>query len=693
MQKFLTFFLLIFLSSALMFGQEGDKKKFLDEPFDARQNIGVTFGLGINLHTGFFQKLPVAPPCCVPEFTTATNFGYNFGIFYGFPLSEDFEMTFRFAYTDLSGDFVETSDEFFSPDFTNSDEPKKSNIEYSLLNSINSAGLQTYLAYRLTEQFKLFGGFHFGYLLTKNAVQEEKILSPQYGVWNENGQRTRATYDGDISEESLEYAMLIGTSYDFPMNEDHTLFIVPEAHFTFGLSSFAPDLGWTANTFRGAVSIKYAPREEMPPPKVYLPPPPPPYPHIGVPPAPPPPPPPPVAFLDAKITAVAVEKNGTESPVSTLRTEEFLMNRTHPILNYVFFEDNSSDIPKRYTRISEEEKAKFSFKRFINEKTMDVYYNVLNILGKRMQFYPQAKVKLVGTNSNRGTEKGNLALSENRAKAIQNFLVNEWKIDPTRISIEKRNLPSNPSNKNDPDGIAENRRVEIIASQAEVFEPVNIRDTLVESNPPHIRFKPVITAEVGVKTWKITTMQEGEILRVFEGTGNVSNAIDWVLASEDEQDYAARLAKPLQYRLEVVDNDGKTWKSPLQTLPVKQLTVETKMWEELEDKEIDKFAMIGFGYNVSKLNDANKYIGDKAKDRIRKKSTTEIEGYSDRLGNDDWNMKLSVRRANETAKYLKVPKKNAVGLGETVFLYDNNTPEGRFYSRTVQINIETPIEN
>jgi len=686
MNKFLTSFILIILFNLGLYSQ-----KYQDEPFEARSNLGISFGAGINLHTGFKGQLPNIP-CCNYDFSPAVNLGYNLGIFYGLPITEDFEITFRFTYQDLGVDFSDIEEVYVAPDILFPDKPEIADVERSLINTINSAGLDSYIAWRMTNQFKILAGFHVGYLLTKKFEQEEKILSPSYGVWKENKQRTRARYSGDL-DATLEYSIFTGASYDMPLNKDHTLFIVPEFNFTLGLNSFVPDFGWTANTLRGVVSIKYAPRTLVPPPKVYLPPPPPPYPHIGVPPPPPPPPPPVIAFLDAKITAVAVEENGNESPVSTLRTEEFMMNWTHPILNYIFFDENSSDIPSKYKRISDDEKAKFSFQRFINEKTMDVYYNVLNILGKRMQFYPQANIKLIGTNSDRGKEKGNLTLSENRAKSIKNFLVTEWGIDPKRIKVEKRNLPSNPSNKNDPDGIEENRRVEIIASQAEVFEPVIIRDTLVESNPPHIRFKPVITAEVGVKSWKITTMQEGEILRIFEGKGDLKGAIDWVLASEDEQNYASRLSKPLQYRLEVVDNDDKVWQSPLQTLPVKQLTIETKMWEELDDKEIDRLALIGFGYNVSKLNDANKFIGDKAIDRIRKTSTTKIIGYSDRLGNDDWNMNLSKKRAKETAIYIKVPVKNAKGIGETIFLYDNDLPEGRFYSRSVQINIETPIEN
>ena len=68
-----------------------------------------------------------------------------------------------------------------------------------------------------------------------------------------------------------------------------------------------------------------------------------------------------------------------------------------------------------------------------------------------------------------------------------------------------------------------------------------------------------------------------------------------------------------------------------------------------------------------------------------------IVGYSDRLGEAEHNLKLSTERAQNTAKELGVSVDNAQGGGENTELFDNNLPEGRFYSRTVSIVIETPI--
>ena len=58
------------------------------------------------------------------------------------------------------------------------------------------------------------------------------------------------------------------------------------------------------------------------------------------------------------------------------------------------------------------------------------------------------------------------------------------------------------------------------------------------------------------------------------------------------------------------------------------------------------------------------------------------------------NKALSQRRADVAASMLSnVKPKEIVGQGEKQLLYDNDFPEGRYYSRTVTVIIETPAEN
>jgi outer membrane protein OmpA-like peptidoglycan-associated protein len=303
--------------------------------------------------------------------------------------------------------------------------------------------------------------------------------------------------------------------------------------------------------------------------------------------------------------------------------------------------------------------------------------------------YPQAELTLIGCNTDMGPEKNNLQLSRSRAETVKDYFVNVWGIPESRIKIEARNLPEVPSNTSHIDGLAENRRVEIRTNVDKIFEPLIIQDTLIESNPPVFRFKPTVYAQMGIKQWKIVTSQSNGEIKTFSGTGEPPTTIEWDLSKEYE--VVPKLDEPLNYRLVVVDKDNKVWSSPMQSLPVEQYTIERKILEQIEDKEIDKFSLILYDYNQWELTDAHLKIVDFAKQRIYPNSTVYIKGYTDRTGSPQYNLDLSAKRALAVAKALGVDKKNAEGLGSTKLLYDNDLPEGRFYCRTVTIDIITPI--
>lgn len=679
MYRFIVIVLLIISSLQLSNAQE-----YADGPWSPRMSYGLFGDVSYNIHSADFKSLPGIPSCC-PRYESGSGLGYGFGAFLSFPISNIWDFFVNAGYYSLNGKLSTTETDgviIFDPQ---QQKGVPGSFEHTVDGTFNSVGITPAIALKLGNQFRINAGIRVGYLLTKTFDQQEEVVSPSFGVFQAENSRLRNVYtDQELTDASIETALTVGASFDLPINSTFEWFLVPRVNMDYGLNDVSGSETWKVNRLTGGLAIKYSPREIIPP----TPPPPPPPP----PPLPPPPPPPVVPVLDASILAVGLTDDGKETNVPVLKVEEFLSTRMHPIMNYVFFGDNSAELPRRYTRMDQRETEEFSVKTLYNEKTMDVYYHVLNIVGKRMDFYPQAQVTLVGCNSNTGDEKGNLDLSKKRAETVRDYLVNTWKIDPSRIKVEAKNLPDIPSNPKDPDGIEENRRVEIIANIPQVFEPMVIRDTLREANPPRIRFKSNIKAEIGVADWKIITSQNDKNLRVFGGKGVPPSVIDWDLQTEDEQRYVPRFDEPLNYKLQITDNDAKVWDSPIQTLPVTQLTIETKMMEMIEDKEIDRFSLILFGFNKSELSKENKSISEFAKDRIQPNSIVSVSGYTDRIGDEDHNLKLSQRRADEVAKSIGVDKKFSKGYGKSKLLYNNDLPEGRFYSRTVNIEIVTPIE-
>src|SRR5690606_13296155 len=77
---------------------------------------------------------------------------------------------------------------------------------------------------------------------------------------------------------------------------------------------------------------------------------------------------------------------------------------------------------------------------------------------------------------------------------------------------------------------------------------------------------------------------------------------------------------------------------------------------------------------------------------LRPGQTIVVEGHTDSVGADDYNMKLSQSRADSVRSYLVsrgVPTNiiSAVGRGETTPVAQNTTPEGRANNRRVEIVI------
>ncbi len=81
---------------------------------------------------------------------------------------------------------------------------------------------------------------------------------------------------------------------------------------------------------------------------------------------------------------------------------------------------------------------------------------------------------------------------------------------------------------------------------------------------------------------------------------------------------------------------------------------------------------------------------------IKYNSTVQIYGYTDRIGSEEYNRKLSDKRAVAVKDILSSKAKSAkyevYGVGENNILFDNDSPIGRQLSRTVQVYVITPKE-
>ena len=120
--------------------------------------------------------------------------------------------------------------------------------------------------------------------------------------------------------------------------------------------------------------------------------------------------------------------------------------------------------------------------------------------------------------------------------------------------------------------------------------------------------------------------------------------------------------------------------------------MEEKERMKLKDRRIDNYSLILFDFDKYELNKRNMDILETIKKNITNESRLYISGYSDKIGSDEYNKELSKKRTQSVAsQFKKAANIEQFPYGESIILFNNNIPEGRFYSRTVQIKAITTI--
>jgi outer membrane protein OmpA-like peptidoglycan-associated protein len=407
----------------------------------------------------------------------------------------------------------------------------------------------------------------------------------------------------------------------------------------------------------------------------------------------------PPSLLGGMVQAFGVDEKGAEQPVVRIRVEEFLANRYLPLLNYVFFSENASDLPERYTALTPAQVAEFTVPKLYNYEPLNAYQQILNIVGRRMLTHSSATITLTGCNAGFGVEKGSLPLSLRRANTVRAYLQKAWGIDSTRIVVKARNLSANPSVPiMESDKIEENRRVEITSTMPEILEWIVTPDTLRTVTPPLVRFRLSAEAARGlqqkpIKDWRLTIMRGNEFVRSFAGKGAPPATMEWEVLKEIKRpELFYQSDTPFDYTLTLRDSSGAVFATETSALPVEVLTLQKKRREMRNDKEFEQFSLILFEFDRSELSQLHKRTAEFVKSRIRADSDVEFFGYTDRTGSEDYNRKLSERRARQIADLVRHPKSSVRGVGKDQLLYTNDIPEGRYYCRTVTVTIETPVQ-
>ncbi|MDQ1265779.1 MAG: OmpA-like protein [Bacteroidota bacterium] len=371
----------------------------------------------------------------------------------------------------------------------------------------------------------------------------------------------------------------------------------------------------------------------------------------------------------------------------------------YPLLNYVFFNAGSSEILPRYIMFDSPEETSVFTDTTIAGGTLDKYYHLMNIYGYRLTKNPKSKIEIVGCNDGTTPEEKRANLSKERATNVYNYFKNIWKIDESRMKLTFKDKPTVISNLKDSLGITENRRVEILCSDWEIMMPVFDKDPKTFPQPDKMNWLMKNGIEDLLVTKRRIEITRGENMwKVLSDIGLTDPKFTWDWTNE--QGKYPKDEVPYEAKLIITTSSGAECTSDPVTIPVMQISTVTKQVDRSADSTLERYSLILFPFDRSDAGPINERImNDYVYDRVKPSSVVEVVGHTDVVGLYEHNQKLSDRRSNTVqtgidkktkSKYSRLAKR---GVGEDEPLYSNELPEGRFYNRTVQVIIRTPVED
>jgi outer membrane protein OmpA-like peptidoglycan-associated protein len=659
-----------------------------DAPSDSDRTlrIGGFVGGALNWHIANFENLPGIPagrPGDGILFKGALGFSPTAGISLEYPFSESVAAALRLSYAGHSGTL-----EALEPQRVGAVSADGSAVSFydaifrrELQSNLGSLGIEPLLIFHPFQSGAVLSGLRFllgarlGLFLSRNFSQRETILSLEPvddlapNVAFNNNERVR----NEIPEQEIpglqafHLAASAGVGYDIRIGS--SLVITPEAMYSFGFTPLVQNLAWDLHQGRLVIGLRY----KLPPP-------------------PPPPPPRQRLALEATVAAFTTDTSGREAPLVQIKVEEFVSRQMYPLLPYIFFDYGSSVIPARYHRLTPDEAANFNENAFLNADAMRVYYDVLNIIGKRLKDNPSTKITITGCNDNVSPrEIDNETLSRSRAEEVRQYIKRTWNIDTNRMTLRVRNLPEKPTMSKDSAGIEENRRVEISSASWEIMQPSLVYDTLLVPSAPVIRFKTTVFAEDGVAKSTLRAFQRDRTLKQYTALSALDPVVEWNTARE--QTTIPRTEDKMKFTYEVIDSEGRV-AMPEDSVPVEQVTIRKKRSLRIKDKEIDTYRLILFDFDSPEVGPENaQIIKTLVLPNVKPQSTVQVTGFTDRIGSADVNQRLSEGRARNVSNLISSRQATAKGLGAKMIIYPNEIPEGRFLSRTVEVRVETPIDD
>lgn len=718
--RFLSHSALVALILCGMYGrivaQQADSVRLKDYlPPDAESSYYTRFGAfgWVNLvtQTASFSGIGIVTPVIPssPLYSSGTGIGFSPGVLVEFPFSFSpspdrnvFGLSLRLSYStfNATSSFIEPVLAYDNTTIRPTNVP----IEYSLECRFNFLQFEPTLTYRIANgRLAFYAGVRAGLVLSSTFSYLERMKDPRYLFMNGVGGPTSVTFnevtDKIPNAQTINLAPTLGVGYEIPLNTDGTIMLQPEGFWSPALFSLVNGVDWKVSSIRASLAVKYSPfrtiRPEMTPEvqerilKLRR------YDSL-------------LAVerlqnaarlkqtdslnkaintrlaemkkvgLSATLVSVkGIDERGNEVVTPSLAVEEFRASRTILLLRAVFFEKDSYIIPARYRRIQAASRTRYTIPDVSEIPMVDTYRHILNILGKRLTENPTATIELIGHKSSVEAE----LLDERRAQTVSDYLQDVWRISAQRIVVRKA---ANTSVR----GAEGEQFVEINSPMPEIFAPLANDFVATSVNPPLLRFGLDVNTGAGLKQWSMEVTQfnnnEAVALKEIVSTQSPPNIVEWDIA--DVQSEKPRSSQDITVQLSVTDVSNRNADAPINTIPVKLVTLEEKDLRNSGDNRWEE-TLLGqsplFGKNIPETT------FQKLQNNSQQAKTLVITGFQYEL---DKNRELAMIRAKEIAKLFS--SNNAVLRVESVLRPGQQTitPEEPIYGQSVMIRVATPIK-
>lgn len=659
-------------------------------------------------HSGQFV-LPQAPTCC-SGYGSASSFGLGGGLFLRQEITKHVRLTVRGGLLPMHGDFVSSEQVLLSGQV-------QGTVQHELDVTMSMLAFDALLDFRVPGNIRLMAGITGGSASAMFSTRE-RLVNPSTGTF-ENGSRLRAVQN-DVELQGIPAFGLsptIGVGYDIHVTANHQWTLTPEVLFSTGFNNVVEGLDWSTSILRAGISLGFAVNAPRPPTPVER--------RKDV-------------LIDTIIVTTApdaVDRIGFGDELyletDTIRTPDLItvlerFSRTDtsyqgtvpilrpslavrarepdgslrslfgitvttqfvtealPVLPVVFFEPGASTLASRYVRVGSTDAFR---EDGIVPRTPAVHHNVLNIIGSRMRKKATTTITLTGS-ADPTTETGNCAVARARAESVQRYLTETWGVDASRIRIATTAGcgPERPTRQQSEEGFSENRRVDISTDDMELLASVARRrfNEATSITPPQLVYDASGSDGQYVSDWTIEARMDDSVLFQRQGTGR--------------PDVSVHELSTVQAEALVNGNNvavGLVMRGLRGSTATAQASIAVR--KDTLSVELERLTLTLFDVASDK-------VGAIADEQIRRfvetvpaGSTVIVRGYADMLGNAQFNRELSQRRAAAVcASIRKVIKRRVtikcdeVSTGFPPGIESYRTPEERFLSRTVQIEVQRP---